>query len=38
MKKNYTIVSLDLRGNPGLSKELSLYMYKKLTENIERYK
>ena len=30
MKKNQTIISLDLRGNPGLNKEYSLYMYKKL--------
>lgn len=34
MKKNHAIVSLDLRGNPGLTKEFSAYIYKKLKCNL----
>ena len=38
MKKNTSLISLDLRDNPGFTKEYSLYIYKKLKKNLELYK
>lgn len=38
LKVNNSLISLDLRGNEGLSKEYSRYIYKKLVVNMEKYK
>jgi|JI10StandDraft_1071094.scaffolds.fasta_scaffold283421_3 hypothetical protein len=38
MKKNNSLISLDLRGNPGFNKEYSVYILKKLKQNIEKYR
>jgi hypothetical protein len=38
LKVNSSLISLDLRGNEGLSKEYSRYIYKKLVLNMEKYK
>lgn len=38
LKVNNSLISLDLRGNEGLSREYSRYIYKKLVLNMEKYK
>jgi len=38
LKKNNSLISLDLRDNEGLTKEYSRYIYKKLVLNMDRYK
>lgn len=38
LKVNNSLISLDLRGNEGLSKEYSRYIYRKLVVNMEKYK
>ena len=34
LKKDTSLISLDLRDNPGFTKEYSLYIYKKLKKNL----
>jgi hypothetical protein len=38
LKKNNSLISLDLRANEGLTKEYSRYIYKKLVLNMDKYK
>lgn len=38
LKKNSSLISLDLRDNEGLTREYSRYIYKKLVLNMDRYK
>ena len=38
MKKNKSLISLDLRDNTGFTKEYSLYIFKKLKKNLQNYK
>jgi hypothetical protein len=38
LKENSSLISLDLRGNEGLSREYSRFIYKKLVLNMEKYK
>jgi len=38
LKNNFTLISLDLRDNPGLNEALNQQIYKKLIKNINLYK
>ena len=38
LKSNFSLISLDLRENQGLTRQYSRYIYKKLLLNMQKYK